>query len=166
MPNFSKISTFIFDVDGVMTDGTVHSFADGEHARTFYVKDGYAIEKALQSGYHVIVISGGFEKGVHNRLTFLGVKDIFLGVKDKLTLFENYKKEKNLDEDQILYMGDDIPDYKMLKRVGLPTCPNDAANDIREICKYISPFNGGRGAVRDVIEKVMKSQGKWLKEQW
>jgi 3-deoxy-D-manno-octulosonate 8-phosphate phosphatase (KDO 8-P phosphatase) len=166
MPNFSKISTFIFDVDGVMTDGTVHSFADGEHARTFYIKDGYAIEKALQNGYNIIVISGGFEKGVHNRLTFLGIKDIFLGVKDKLTLFENYKKEKNLDEDQILYMGDDIPDYKMLKRVGLPTCPNDAANDIREICKYISPFNGGRGAVRDVIEKVMKSQGKWLKEQW
>ncbi len=166
MPNFSKITTFIFDVDGVMTDGTVHSFADGEHARTFYIKDGYAIEKALQSGYNIIVISGGFEKGVHNRLTFLGIKDIFLGVKDKLTLFDEYKKEKNLDEDQILYMGDDIPDYKMLKRVGLPTCPNDAANDIREICKYISPFNGGRGAVRDVIEKVMKSQGKWLKEQW
>jgi 3-deoxy-D-manno-octulosonate 8-phosphate phosphatase (KDO 8-P phosphatase) len=166
MPNFSKINTFIFDVDGVLTDGTVHSYADGEHARTFYIKDGYAIEKALQSGYNIIIISGGFEKGVHNRLTFLGVLDIFLGVKDKVALFEEYKKEKNLDEDQILYMGDDIPDYKMLKRVGLPTCPNDAANDIREICKYISPFNGGRGAVRDVIEKVMKSQGKWLKEQW
>ena len=166
MPNFSKITTFIFDVDGVMTDGTVHSFADGEHARTFFIKDGYAIEKALQNGYNIIIISGGFEKGVHNRLTFLGIKDIFLGVKDKLTLFEEYKKEKNLEEEQILYMGDDIPDYKMLKRVGLPTCPNDAANDIREICKYISPFNGGRGAVRDVIEKVMKSQGKWLKEQW
>jgi 3-deoxy-D-manno-octulosonate 8-phosphate phosphatase (KDO 8-P phosphatase) len=166
MPNFSKITTFIFDVDGVMTDGTVHSFADGEHARTFFIKDGYAIEKALQNGYNIIIISGGFEKGVHNRLTFLGIKDIFLGVKDKLTLFEEYKKKKNLEEEQILYMGDDIPDYKMLKRVGLPTCPNDAANDIREICKYISPFNGGRGAVRDVIEKVMKSQGKWLKEQW
>lgn len=166
MADFSKITTFIFDVDGVMTDGSVQSFADGEHARTFYIKDGYAIEKAIQNGYNLIVISGGFEKGVHNRLTFLGVKDIFLGVKDKLELYNNYKKEKHLNEDQILYMGDDIPDYKMLKLVGLPTCPNDAANDIKEICTYISPFNGGRGAVRDVIEKVMKSQGKWLKEQW
>ncbi len=166
MPNFSKITTFIFDVDGVLTDGTVHSYADGEHSRTFFIKDGYAMEKAMQSGYNIIIISGGFEKGVHNRLTFLGVKDIFLGVKDKLELFNTIKKDKNLNEDQILYMGDDIPDYKMLKLVGLPTCPNDAANDIKEICKYVSPFNGGRGAARDVIEKVMKSQGKWLMEQW
>jgi len=166
MPDFSKITTFIFDVDGVLTDGTVQSFANGEHARTFYIKDGYAMEKAIQNGYHLIIISGGFEKGVESRLKFLGVKDIFLGVKDKLELFNNYKKEKNIDESQILYMGDDIPDYKMLKLVGLPTCPNDAANDIKEICQYISPFDGGRGAARDVIEKVMKSQGKWLKEQW
>jgi 3-deoxy-D-manno-octulosonate 8-phosphate phosphatase (KDO 8-P phosphatase) len=166
MPDFSKITTFIFDVDGVLTDGTVHSFADGEHSRTFFIKDGYAMEKAMQSGYNIIIITGGFEKGVENRLKFLGVKDIFLGVKNKLEVYNNYKKEKHINEDQILYMGDDIPDYKMLKLVGLPTCPNDAANDIKEICKYISPFNGGRGAVRDVIEKVMKSQGKWLKEEW
>ncbi|HWZ21289.1 MAG TPA: HAD hydrolase family protein [Cytophagaceae bacterium] len=166
MPDFSKITTFILDVDGVLTDGTVHSFADGEHARTFFIKDGYAMEKAMQSGYNITIISGGFEKGVENRLKFLGVKDIFLGVKDKLALFNSYKKEKNIKEDEILYMGDDIPDYKMLKLVGLPTCPNDAANDIKEICQYVSPYNGGRGAVRDVIEKVMKSQGKWLKEQW
>lgn len=166
MPNFSKINTFIFDVDGVLTDGSVQSFIDGEHARTFYIKDGYAMEKAMQAGYNIIIISGGFEKGVHNRLTFLGVKDIYLGVKDKLDLFNKFKAEKNINSDNILYMGDDIPDYKMLKLVGLPTCPNDAANDIKEICTYVSPYNGGRGAVRDVIEKVMKSQGKWLKEQW
>lgn len=166
MSDFSKITTFIFDVDGVLTDGTVHSFADGEHSRTFFIKDGYAMEKAIQSGFNIIIISGGFEKGVDNRLKFLGVKDIYLGIKDKLTLFNTIKKEKNLEESQILYMGDDIPDYKMLKLVGLPTCPNDAANDIKEICQYVSPYNGGRGAARDVIEKVMKSQGKWLKEQW
>lgn len=166
MADFSKITTFIFDVDGVMTDGSVMAYADGEFPRTFYIKDGYAMEKAILAGYNIIVISGGFEKGVENRLKFLGVKDIFLGVKDKLTLFNEYKQSKNLNTDQILYMGDDIPDYKMLKLVGLPTCPSDAANDIREICQYISPFAGGRGAVRDVIEKVMKSQGTWLKEQW
>lgn len=166
MADFSTITTFILDVDGVLTDGSVHSYADGEHARTFYIKDGYAMEKAIQSGYNIIIISGGFEKGVENRLKFLGVTDIFLGIKDKLLLFNEYKQKHSLDTSQILYMGDDIPDYKMLQLVGLPTCPNDAANDIKEICTYVSPYNGGKGAVRDVIEKVMKSQGKWLKDQW
>ncbi|MCS6824060.1 MAG: HAD hydrolase family protein [Cytophagaceae bacterium] len=166
MSDFYKINTFIFDVDGVLTDGSVLSYANGEHARRFYVKDGFAIEKAIQAGYNVIVISGGFEKGVYNRLTFLGVKDIFMGVKDKLEVFNSFKEEKTIDPSCILYMGDDIPDYKMLKLVGMPTCPNDAAYDIKEICKYVSPFDGGRGAVRDVIEKVMKAQGKWQKELW
>ena len=165
-PDFAAITTFIFDVDGVLTDGSVISFASGEHARNFYIKDGYAIEKALQSGYNVIIISGGFEEGVKNRLTFLGVKDIFLGVKDKIALFNTYLQDKHLDKSAILYMGDDVPDYKMLKLVGLPTCPSDAAQDIKEVCTYISAYPGGRGAVRDVIEKVMKAQGKWLKEQW
>jgi len=165
-PDFTSITTFIFDVDGVLTDGSVISYASGEHARNFYIKDGYAIEKALQGGYNVIIISGGFEEGVKNRLTFLGVKDIFLGVKDKIALFNTYLHDKHLSNSSILYMGDDIPDYKMLKLVGLPTCPSDAAQDIKEICTYISTYPGGRGAVRDVIEKVMKAQGKWLKEQW
>jgi 3-deoxy-D-manno-octulosonate 8-phosphate phosphatase (KDO 8-P phosphatase) len=166
MLGFSTINTFIFDVDGVLTDGSVQSYATGEHARTFYIKDGYAIEKAVQYGYNVIIISGGFEEGVRSRLKFLGIKDIFLGVKDKLELFDNYKKDKNIKTDQILYMGDDIPDYKMLKLVGLPTCPSDAVEDIKQICKYISPFPGGRGAARDVIEKVMRAQGKWEIEKW
>jgi 3-deoxy-D-manno-octulosonate 8-phosphate phosphatase (KDO 8-P phosphatase) len=166
MSGFSNINTFIFDVDGVLTDGSVQSFKDGEHSRTFYIKDGYAIEKAIQSGFNVIIISGGFEEGVKNRLTFLGIRDIFLGVKDKLDLYNNYTKDKNINKDQILYMGDDIPDYKMLKLVGLPTCPADAVEDIKQICKYVSPYPGGRGAVRDVIEKTMRAQGKWLIEQW
>ena len=165
-PDFAAITTFIFDVDGVLTDGSVISFASGEHARNFYIKDGYAIEKALQAGYNIIIISGGFEEGVKNRLIFLGVRDIFLGVKDKITLFNTYLQNNHLDKDQILYMGDDIPDYKMLKLVGLPTCPSDAAQDIKEICSYVSLFPGGRGAVRDVIEKVMKARGNWLKEKW
>lgn len=166
MTSFSKITTFIFDVDGVLTDGGVQSYISGEHSRKFYIKDGYAIEKALQNGYNIIIISGGFEEGVRKRLMFLGIKDIFLGVKDKIAVFNDYLKDKNIDKDTILYMGDDIPDYKMLKLVGLPTCPADAATDIKPICKYISPFDGGRGAVRDVIEKVMKAQGKWTIEKW
>lgn len=166
MADFSRINTFIFDVDGVLTDGSVLSFASGEHARKFYIKDGYAIEKAVQSGYNVIIITGGFEEGVMQRLKFLGVKDIFMGVKDKIKVFNDFKESKDIDISRILYMGDDIPDYKMLKLVGLPCCPNDAVEDIKEICRYISSFDGGRGAVRDVIEKTMKAQGKWLLEQW
>jgi len=166
MIDFSNISTFIFDVDGVLTDGSVQSYANGEHSRTFFIKDGYAIEKALQAGYNVIIISGGFEDSVHKRLTFLGLKDIFLGIKDKIEVFNRLLVEKGIDTSQILYMGDDIPDMKVLKLVGLPTCPNDAVDDIKEVCKYVSSYNGGRGAVRDVIEKTMKTQGKWLKDIW
>jgi 3-deoxy-D-manno-octulosonate 8-phosphate phosphatase (KDO 8-P phosphatase) len=166
MTGFSKINTFIFDVDGVLTDGSVQSYSDGEHARRFYIKDGYAMEKAIQNGYNIIIISGGFEEGVKKRLTFLGIRDIFLGVKDKMEVFNNYIKDKSINKEQILYMGDDIPDYKMLQLVGLPTCPADAAEDIKPVCKYISPYNGGRGAVRDVIEKTMRAQGKWTIEKW
>jgi 3-deoxy-D-manno-octulosonate 8-phosphate phosphatase (KDO 8-P phosphatase) len=165
-PDFSKINTFIFDVDGVLTDGTVFPYTDGEQSRSFNIKDGYAVEKALQNGYHVMVISGGKEEGVMKRLQFLGIKDIFLGVKNKLELFNDYKKDHHLDSSSILYMGDDIPDYKMLQHAGLPACPNDAVEDIKNICQYISPYNGGKGAVRDVIEKTMKSQGKWTIEKW
>jgi len=166
MLGFSTITTFIFDVDGVLTDGSVLSYASGEHARRFYIKDGYAIEKAVQYGYNVIIISGGHEEGVFFFQAEDGIRDIFLGVKDKLELFDNYKKDKNIKTEQILYMGDDIPDYKMLKLVGLPTCPADAVEDIKQVCKYISPFPGGRGAARDVIEKVMRAQGKWEIEKW
>jgi 3-deoxy-D-manno-octulosonate 8-phosphate phosphatase (KDO 8-P phosphatase) len=166
LEKLNKITTFIFDVDGVLTDGSVQSFISGEHSRTFFIKDGYAIERALLMGYNIMIISGGFEEGVRKRLEFLGIKDIHLGVKDKLKLFREYTAEKHIEPSTILYMGDDIPDYKMLKLSGLPTCPADAAQDIKAICEYVSPFNGGRGAVRDVIEKVMKAQGKWLLEQW
>ncbi len=166
MSAFETIDTFIFDVDGVLTDGNVSSYASGEHTRSFYIKDGYAIEKAIQAGFHIIILSGGFEEGVKSRLTFLGIKNIFLGVKDKISVYKEFAITNKISAETTLYMGDDIPDYKMLKLVGLPTCPSDAAADIKAICSYISPFPGGRGAVRDVIEKVMKAQNKWLIEYW
>jgi 3-deoxy-D-manno-octulosonate 8-phosphate phosphatase (KDO 8-P phosphatase) len=166
MNQFENITTFIFDVDGVLTDGTLQAFASGEQARTFYIKDGFAIEKALQAGYHILIISGGAEEGVKKRLGFLGIKDVFLGVKDKLALFNEYTQTKAIEASQILYMGDDIPDLKMLKIVGIPTCPSDAVEDIKSVCTYISAKPGGKGAVRDVIEKVMRSQNKWTPEQW
>jgi len=166
MVDFSSINTFIFDVDGVFTDGSIIAYRTGEFSRNFYVKDGYAVEKALQNGYRIIIISGGVEEGVKSRLEFLGIKEVFIGIKDKISFFHAYTKDKNIEPSQILYMGDDIPDLKMLRLVGLPTCPNDAVDEIKSVCTYISPKNGGRGAVRDVIEKVMKSQNKWNFENW
>lgn len=166
MAEFSEINTFIFDVDGVLTDGCVIAYETGEQSRRFYVKDGYAIEKALSAGYHIVVISGGLQESVRKRLNFLGIKDVFLGVKDKVSVFNEYTKTRSIDASKILYMGDDVPDYHMLKLVGLPTCPADASIDIKPICKYVSAHNGGQGAVRDVIEKVMRAQGKWTPQNW
>lgn len=166
MAEFSDITTFIFDVDGVLTDGCIIAYESGEQVRRFNIKDGYAIEKALAAGYHIVVISGGAQESVRKRLRFLGITEVFLGVKDKLTLFTEYTQTRHVDPATILYMGDDIPDYKMLKLVGFPTCPADASIDIKPICKYVSPNNGGQGAVRDVIEKVMRAQGKWHPQNW
>jgi 3-deoxy-D-manno-octulosonate 8-phosphate phosphatase (KDO 8-P phosphatase) len=166
MAEFSDINTFIFDVDGVLTDGSVIAYETGEQPRTFNIKDGYAIERALLAGYHIVIISGGQQESVRKRLHFLGIKDVFLGVKDKRSVFAEYTATRSIDPKTILYMGDDIPDYKMLQLVGLPTCPADASIDIKPICKYVSAFNGGQGAVRDVIEKVMRAQGKWDPKNW
>jgi 3-deoxy-D-manno-octulosonate 8-phosphate phosphatase (KDO 8-P phosphatase) len=160
--DFSKINTFVLDVDGVLTDGTVIALASGEQARTFLVKDGYAVEKAIQKGYNVVIITGGFQEGVKKRLSFLGVKDIYSGVKDKVKVLNEYLSEKNIDLSQVLYMGDDLPDYDVMKIVGIATCPADATQEIKEISQYISTFNGGKGAVRDIIEQVLKSQGTWV----
>jgi 3-deoxy-D-manno-octulosonate 8-phosphate phosphatase (KDO 8-P phosphatase) len=162
MLDFSKITTFIFDVDGVLSDGTVIAYANGEQPRSFLVKDGYAVEKAVQKGFHVAIISGGFQEGVRKRLEFLGVKHIFLGVKDKIAVFNNFLAENNIEASQVLYMGDDLPDYDVMQLVGIATCPADSTQEIIDISHYVSPKDGGKGAVRDVIEKVMKSQNKWV----
>ncbi len=163
---FGNITTFIFDVDGVLTDGSVWSYEKEEYVRRFYIKDGYAIEKALQAGYQVAIISGGNEPGVRNRLTFLGIKHIHLGAKDKKQVLQTLCTTMNCQTSQILYMGDDIPDLQLMKEVGLPCCPSDAASDTKQASLYISVFAGGRGAVRDVIEKVMRVRGDWKPEQW
>lgn len=161
LSTIKKITTFIFDVDGVLSDGSVLALESGEQTRTFNIKDGYAVQLAIKKDYNVAIISSGNRIGVRERLEFLDIKDIFMGIENKIKVFENYLKTKNLAEENILYMGDDIPDYAILKRVGLATCPADAADDIKAICHYISSLPGGKGAVRDVIEKVMKVQGKW-----
>lgn len=157
----NDITAFVFDVDGVLTDGTVHVAQNGEILRKMNIRDGFAIKAALESGYNVCIISGGKNEGVRIRLQNLGVTDIYLGSPDKVETFKEHTEIYGIKPEQVLYMGDDIPDYHVMQLVGLPSCPQDAAPEIKSISKYISHVNGGKGAVRDVIEQVMKVQGKW-----
>lgn len=155
------ITTFIFDVDGVLTDGTVSVTTDGELLRTMNVKDGYALKTAINQGFHVCIISGGSNEGVQVRLAGLGIKDIFLGAQNKIEQLNNYLLKNDIKAENVLYMGDDIPDLPVMKLAGLPCCPQDAVPEIKAISKYVSHRKGGKGAVRDVLEQVMKVQGKW-----
>jgi 3-deoxy-D-manno-octulosonate 8-phosphate phosphatase (KDO 8-P phosphatase) len=162
---FKKIKTFIFDVDGVLTDGSVNALASGEMYRTFNIRDGYGIERAIKSGYNVAILSAGNQDGVRKRLQFLGIKDIFMGgsTEHKLAVYLGFIKRDNLNESEILYMGDDLPDYHILSREDImSTCPADATDEVQSVCNYISPKTGGHGAVRDVIEQVMRAQGTWI----
>ena|SRR5882762_8978867 len=161
LEKFKSIRTFVFDVDGVMTDGSVQVTDAGEQWRTMNTKDGYSLQLAIKKGYRVLVISGGQSEGVRLRLQGLGIQDVFLHVKDKMGRLQAYMQEHGLEVDDMLYMGDDIPDYVVMKQVGLPCAPADAAPEIRHIAAYISSFNGGHGCVRDVIEKVLKLNGHW-----
>ncbi|RRJ88511.1 HAD-IIIA family hydrolase [Paenimyroides tangerinum] len=158
----NDIDTFIFDIDGVLTDGSIHIAANGELLRNMFIRDGYAMKAAVENGYNVCIISGGSNDGVRTRLKNLGINDIHLGVSDKVEILKKYTDINNIKTERILYMGDDIPDYWIMQEVGLPTCPQDAVPEIKKISKYISHINGGRGAVRDVIEQVMKVQNKWF----
>jgi len=157
----NEITTFIFDVDGVLTDSTVHITQSGEMLRTMNIRDGFAMKAAVESGYNVCVISGGSSEGVRIRLRNLGITDIHLACPDKVEAFKEYTDVYKINPKQVLYMGDDIPDYHVMQLTGLPTCPQDASPEIKAISAYISHKNGGKGAVRDVIEQVMKVQGKW-----
>ncbi len=160
--HLNKINTFVFDVDGVLTDGTIQVSTNGELLRTMNMKDGYALKMAKNAGYTVCIISGGKNEGVRTRLRNLGITDIYLGVDDKVEQMDEFFDIYEIDPDKVLYMGDDIPDYYPMKLVGLPCCPQDAAPEVKEVSLYISHKNGGHGCVRDVIEQVMKVQGKWV----
>lgn len=155
--DFSAIEAFVFDVDGVLTDGTLLALSTGEQARTFHIRDGYAIRHALRRGYRVVIISGREEEGVRRRLESLDVTEIYLGVDDKVRVFDAC----GLDAARVAYMGDDMPDLAVMQRCGLPACPADAAADVRAISRYVAELPGGRGAARELIEAVMKAQGRW-----
>ncbi|KAF0203766.1 MAG: 3-deoxy-D-manno-octulosonate 8-phosphate phosphatase [Bacteroidetes bacterium] len=160
--DLTGIKTFIFDYDGVLTNGVILITNTGDQLRTGFVKDGYALQLAIKSGYRVAVISGGYSESMRHRCNALKLTDVFLGVENKMEVFEEYLKTHNLKPEEVLYMGDDIPDYQVMQKVGMPVCPADASVEIRNISRYISHFNGGEGCVRDVIEQVMKVQGKWM----
>ncbi len=161
---FGQIEVFIFDIDGVMTNNKVLVMENGELLRSMDVRDGYAIRKAIEAGYQIAVISGGKSEGVRKRLESLGITDIYLGRLDKLDVFKELMSIYDWNAQKVLYMGDDIPDYSVMCRVGLPTCPRDAVPEIIQIALYVSPFFGGSGCVRDVIEKVMRLKHQWVEE--
>ena len=159
------ITTFIFDVDGVLTDGTVYVAENGEQSRAFNIKDGYALQLAVKCGYNVCAVSGSRSKSALYRLNSLGIKDVYMGTHTKIGKIKIYLEEKNISPEKVLYMGDDIPELEVMNIVGLPVCPADAAEEIKAVSLYISPLAGGKGCARDVIEKVLKIQDKWLTEE-
>jgi 3-deoxy-D-manno-octulosonate 8-phosphate phosphatase (KDO 8-P phosphatase) len=159
-----KITTFIFDFDGVLSDGKIWVLPNGEQIRATNVKDGYAMQYALRKGYRIAIISGGIGESMRLRYqTFKGI-DIFLKVHDKVNCFNAYIENHKINPEEVLYMGDDIPDYELMKLCGLKSCPADACTEIKEIVEYISFLNGGQGCVRDVIEQALRAQNRWMEQ--
>lgn len=161
--SLKNINTFIFDVDGVITDGVLLMHPSGEFLRNMSTRDGYAIKKAASSGFKVIIISGGDSESMRRRLSFLDVTEIHMAVKDKVAVYKEIKEKYNIKDEEVVYMGDDIPDYEIMQEVGIATCPNDAVQEIKSISDYISHYKGGNGAVRDIIEQTLKIHDKWMK---
>ncbi len=162
---FSKITTFVFDMDGVLTDGSVLVLENGLQARRMSIRDGYALQLAVKKGYRLLVVSGASSSPVTDRLNKLGITEVYMSVLNKKAFLEKYMTNNNLEPEDVLFMGDDLPDLSAMLIVGLPVCPADAVAEIRNISKYISPFNGGNGCVRDVIEQVLKSNDNWYHQE-
>lgn len=158
---FKKISTFVFDIDGVLTDGMVLVLENGLQARRMNIKDGYALQLAVRKGYRVLVISGAALSPVIDRLNKLGIKEVHMGVEDKRKFLSQFMATHKLDASEVLYMGDDMPDLEVLSIAGLAACPSDAVSEVKAISHYVSPLPGGHGCARDVIEKVLKARNHW-----
>lgn len=166
-PNYKallpQITTFIFDVDGVLTNGKVLITSEGEMYREMDTKDGYALKCALDQGFKVCIISGGTNEGVRNRLRALGIYDIYLGAHHKGEPFQDVLDSYELSPNEILYMGDDMPDIEVMEQVAVAACPQDAVADVKAVSNYISHKKGGEGCVRDIVEQTLRVQGKWRK---
>ncbi len=161
LEKFKAVTTLIFDVDGVLTDSKVTVLENGHMIRTMSVRDGYALKRAVEKGFKVIIITGGNSTGVAQRLKNLGIAAVFSGISDKLKIYRDLRATIGFSDEEVLYMGDDMPDYEVMRRVGLPCCPSDAVPEIKEVAIYTSPVKGGDGCARDVLEKVLKLNGKW-----
>lgn len=163
--DLSKIRALIFDVDGVLSLNTIPMDAEGQPLRTLNIKDGYAIQLAVKRGLEVGIITGGISEVVRKRYAYLHVNHIYIGASYKMRELHDFMDKTGITADEILYMGDDIPDYEVMQFVGLAVCPADAADEIKQISRYVSPCNGGEGAARDVIEQVLKAQDKWMNDK-
>lgn len=162
LEKLKNISAFVLDVDGVLTNGTLLLTESGEQLRQFNIKDGYALQLAVKKGFKIAVISGARSKGVEARMTGLGIKDVFLGVDSKAEIYHKFLKDSGLSSNQVLFIGDDIPDLRLMQMAGLAACPADAVEEIKALADYISPRVGGDACVRDIVEKVLKIQGLWV----
>ena len=160
--DLSKIRAIVFDVDGVLSAETITLSATGEPLRTVNIKDGYAIQLAMKLGLRIAIMTGGTTDAIRLRYERLGVEDIFMGCAVKIKTYELFLQKYGLADDEIMYMGDDIPDMEIMQRVGCPVCPKDACHEIKEVSLYVSRCQGGYGCGRDVIEQTLRAQGKWL----
>ena len=160
----NKIKAIIFDVDGVLSRQTITLSSSGEPLRTVNIKDGYAIQLAQKSGLRIAILTGGKSEAIRIRYAGLGVEDLYMGCAVKIKTYEEFLEKYSLTDDEVIYVGDDIPDYEVMRRCGCPCCPADACSDIKEISNYISSRNGGDGVGRDIVEQVLRAQGKWLSD--
>lgn len=160
--NLQKIKALAFDVDGVLSLQTVIMQSDGMPQRTVNIRDGYALQLAAKSGLKVAIITGATVDAVRKRYEVLGIQDVYIGCSRKIETYQYFLDKYGLQDEEVMYMGDDIPDYEILQRCGLPCCPADAAQEIKQICAYVSPLCGGYGCARDVIEQILAVQGKWM----
>ena len=161
--DIARVEAFVFDVDGVMTDGGIIPTPDGDFIRRYYAKDGYAIAYAIREGYKICVISGGRGEMLRRRLEMLGVERMYLNCMDKIAAIKEFIADNNLNAENVIYMGDDIPDLECMQIVGIPVCPADACMEVIEASRYVSEYDGGKGAVRDIVEQVLRAQDKWAK---
>ena len=162
--NLKKIKAIVFDVDGVLSAETITMAATGEPLRTVNIKDGYAIQLAQKMGLRIAILTGGNTSAIRTRYENLGVQDIYMKCSVKITTFEEFLEKYQLSADEVIYVGDDIPDYEVMKRCGCPCCPADACSDIKAIILYVSDRKGGYGCGRDIVEQVLRAQGKWLSD--
>ena len=157
----TKVKTFIFDVDGVLTDGKVLVTSEGEMYRALDTKDGYGMKFALLHGFKIVIITGGMNEGIRKRFNEFGIYDIYLGAFNKMDAYKDLMNNYSLNPEEILYVGDDIPDIPVMKEIGVSCCPSDAVPDVKEIVDYVSHKKGGEGCVREIIEQVLRVQDKW-----